>query len=107
MRGKYVRKIFTQRERHNFLNLILLACNENSDLKVIKKKKSYSSRLQAFLTRKCYLLSPEKKNSLYSAFSINTDNNRKRSLLTYADRNNKKIQREYLLIKSFLEISQD
>lgn len=60
-RGKYVREIVTQRERHNFLILTLLACNENSNLKVIKKKKSYSSRLQAYLTRKYYVLFLEKK----------------------------------------------
>lgn len=56
-----VRKIFTQREMHNF-SLTLLAFDENGDLKAILE--SYISRLQVSLNRKYYLFFLE--NTLYS-----------------------------------------
>lgn len=60
---------YSHKGKDNFLILTLLAFNENGDLKAILK--SCSSRPQVSLTRKYYLLFPEKK---YSAFAINTDN---------------------------------
>ena len=49
-----MKKIFTQKERNNFLTLTLLGLNENGYPKAVLK--SCGSRLQVPLTRKYYLL---------------------------------------------------